>query len=160
MAFLQYVGALCCLALGVITEIDSQCAPICENYNLSSPLAIDSGGRTSFAVTHYQANVRLRNSTAVSLYTSKEACSANSTPAASCSLMNVIHGNDRDFSADLTCSDLEPIRGEVVLFVLEMESLHNNESSCVVLMESFVYKSSEIPAVVAYYCLHFTRILW
>lgn len=155
MTVLRYIGVLCCLALNVITEIDSQCAPVCENYNLSSPLAINSGGLKSFAVTHHQANARLRNSTDVSLYRSKEACSAN-TPAASCTLMNVIHGNDRNFSADLTCSDLEHIRGEVVLFVLEMESLRNNESSCVVLVESFVFKSSEIPDAVAYNCLHFT----
>lgn len=127
----------------VISQIDSQCSPVCE-YNLSSPLAaIDSGSTKSFAVTHHQANVRLRNNTAVSLFTTKEACSAN-TPAASCTLTNVVHANERSFSGDLTCSDLEGIRGEVVLFVLEMESLQNNGSSCVVLVESFVFKSSEI----------------
>lgn len=123
----------------VITDIDSQCAPVCEYYNLSSPLAIDSGTTKSLAVSNHQANVRLRNNTAVSLFTSKKACSAN-TPAASCILMNVVHSNG-SFSADLTCSDLEGIRGEVVLIVLELE---NNESSCVIPVESFVFKSSEI----------------
>lgn len=149
MAVTLIQGAWCHFLLlfaCVIAEIDSQCSPVCEYYNLSSPLAIDSGCTKSFAVTHHQANVRLRNNTAVSGFITKEACSAN-TPAASCTLTNVVHANERSFSADLTCSNLEGIRGEVVLFVLEMEPLQNNGSSCVVLVESFVFKSSEIYTV-------------
>lgn len=59
---------------------------------------------------------------------------------ASCSLINVIHGGGGNFSADFSCSDLEVMWTQELVFVMEMESLHQNKSNCSILVDSFVFQ--------------------
>ena len=131
------------LLLTGVSKIASQCAPICEHYRPTSLLAINSGNTHSFAITHRQANdtlFRLRNSSNVSLFTSREACAENK-PAAFCHLLNVIHDGGGNFSVDVSCADVEAMRGQEVVFVLEMESLHDDMTNCTIFVDSFVYQS-------------------
>lgn len=124
-----------------VTEILSICDPICEEYYSSSPLpALQSDRTESLAVTHQQAYdslLRLRNGANVSLFSSMEAC--GESPATYCSLRNVTHFGGGNFSANVSCADVERIRGSNGILVMEMESLQVHKSDCLIIIDVFVF---------------------
>jgi hypothetical protein len=53
---------------------------------------------------------------------------------------------DGKITGNFTCNELHNVRGEKVIFALEMESQENGSYSCLMLIESFVFESSKLLA--------------
>ena len=129
------------LLLAGTSSVLSKCSTICEHYNTTPLPTVDSGRAMSLAVSYYETYLRLRNNSTLQLFTSREVCTLNEPQSvAYCNLINYTNDLARGISVGFFCDDLEDLRGQKVTLALEMLE---NESNCVVLLDSFVFQKSK-----------------
>lgn len=144
------VGLLRYLLLVVVsvTKISLQCTPTCDNYSASSLPEINSNTTAPLSITYSQSfdsQLRLQNETNVSVFTSRDTC--GNTPNTFCMLTNIVHEGGGNYTANLSCDDLEGVLGKNVVLVVEMESSRVN--NCHILLESFAFQRSKLPEILA-----------
>lgn len=124
-----------------VAETLSQCSSPCDSYRFHTfPTAIDN------TIHQFTLEVATNGNLSenASLFSTNDAAAGDSScsnhPAAMCSL-HVIENNGGIFRGNFTCTELESVRGDSVMFTLDLSS--GDQVVCSVQKETFVYGKSK-----------------